>query len=162
RANSGAVEWSKIQGGIRTFTDKPLLALDGIARGPLGEMLHIVNASPIGGWIGRSLATATATGAAELKLALGVPLTAISTTTVKGSLALPGNDGRVLAETPLLANAKGRVDFTQKGFAVVGASARVLGGEATFEGGMQADDSIRFSGQGVATVDALRHAPELG
>ncbi|HUP06141.1 MAG TPA: YhdP family protein [Caldimonas sp.] len=161
-ANSGAVEWSKIEGGIRSVTDKPLLALDGAARGPLGEMLRIVNATPIGGWIGRSLATATATGNAELKLALGVPLGAVSTTTVKGALALSGSDVRVAADTPLLANAKGRVEFTQKGFAVVGASARVLGGDATFEGGTQADDSIRFSGQGTASAEGLRRAPELG
>jgi uncharacterized protein (TIGR02099 family) len=162
RAASGAVEWSQVQGGIRNFGDKPALNLDGMARGPLAEMVRIVNTTPIGGWIGRSLAASTASGPAELGLALAIPLSQVSATTVKGSLALLGNDVRMMSDTPLLANAKGRVDFTQKGFAVVGASARVFGGDATFEGGMQADDTIRFSGGGIATVEGLRRATELG
>jgi uncharacterized protein (TIGR02099 family) len=162
RAASGAVDWSQVQGGIRNFGDKPMLTLDGTARGPLADMLRIVNSTPIGGWIGHSLAASTASGPAELKLALGIPLSQVSATTVKGSLALPGNDLRVMTDTPVLANAKGRVDFTQKGFAVLGASARVLGGDAAFEGGTQADDTIRFSGGGTATADGLRRATELG
>ena len=40
--------------------------------------------------------------------------------------------------------------------------ARVLGGDASFEGGSQRDGSLRFTGQGMATVEALRRAPELG
>jgi uncharacterized protein (TIGR02099 family) len=162
RATSGTVEWSKVQGGIKNLMEHPVLALDGTARGPLPEMLRIVNTTPIGGWIGRALATSTATGPADLKLGLAIPLSAASTTTVKGSVALAGNDVRLAPDMPLLANAKGRVDFTQKGFTVVGASARVLGGDASFEGGTQADDSIRFSAQGTATSEALRRATELG
>jgi hypothetical protein len=42
------------------------------------------------------------------------------------------------ADTPLLAAAKGRVDFSQRGFIVSGASARALGGEIAFEGGSSA------------------------
>jgi uncharacterized protein (TIGR02099 family) len=162
RAQLGAVEWTRVQGVIRNLDESPVLALEANARGPLAEMVKVVNATPIGGWIGKSLATAAATGPADLKLTLGIPLTAVSTTSVKGSLSLPGNDVRISADTPLLAAAKGRVDFTQKGFAVVGASARVLGGEASFEGGTQSDDSIRFAGQGTATAEGLRRATELG
>ena len=66
------------------------------------------------------------------------------------------------AASPLLAGAKARVDFSQQGFAIAGGSARVLGGEATFEGGNQPDGSLRVTAQGVASAEALRRAPELG
>ena len=161
-AQLGAVEWTRVQGSIPNLAERPVLTLEASARGPLAEMLKVVNSTPIGGWIGKSLGTATATGPAELKLALGIPLTAVSTTGVKGSIALAGNDVRITADSPLLAAAKGRIDFTQKGFAVVGASARVLGGDATFDGGSQSDDGIRFIGQGSATAEGLRRATELG
>ena len=112
------------------------------------------------------VAAALATGAAELKLALNVPLSRPADTVVKGSLALAGNDIRMTADTPLLAAAKGRVDFSQRGFVVSGASARALGGEIAFEGGSSAGlsggDSQRFSGRGTVTAEALRQAPELG
>ncbi|MGH8797242.1 MAG: YhdP family protein, partial [Caldimonas sp.] len=162
QARIGAVEWTGVQGTISNLADHPVLALDATAHGPLAEMLKVVNATPIGGWIGKSLATASATGPAELKLGLGVPLAAVGTTRVNGSVVLAGNDLRLSADTPLLGAAKGRVDFTQKGFTVVGATARVLGGDASFGGGTQGDDSIRFSAQGSASAEGLRRAVELG
>src|SRR6185503_19516893 len=73
-----------------------------------------------------------------------------------------GNDVRISPDTPLLGAARARVDFTHKGFSVPAATARVLGGDASFEGGSQPDGALRFSGQGVATADGLRRAPELG
>jgi uncharacterized protein (TIGR02099 family) len=162
RAQIGAVEWTKVQGGIPNLSERPQLNLDATARGPLAEMLKIVNTTPIDAWIGHALAGATASGAADLRLTLGIPLGAVAETTLKGSVGLTGNDVRIGADLPLLGAAKGRVDFTQKGFTVVGATARVLGGDAAFEGGSQADDSIRFNGQGVASAEGLRRAAELG
>ena len=162
RAAIGAIEWGPVSGQIPNLGEKPVVSLDATAKGPLAEMVKVVNTTPIGGWIAKSLAGTTATGPAELKLALDIPLAAVSTTTVKGSIALPGNDIRISPGTPLLASSKGRVDFTQKGFAVVGATARVFGGDAAFDGGTQPDDSVHFSGQGSATAEALRRAVELG
>jgi uncharacterized protein (TIGR02099 family) len=162
RAALGSIEWGPVSGQIPNLGERPVVALEATAKGPLAEMVKVVNATPIGGWISKSLAGTSATGPAELKLALDVPLSAVSTTTVKGSVALPGNDIRISPDTPLLASAKGRVDFTQKGFAVVGATARVFGGDAAFDGGTQPDASVRFSGQGSATAEALRRAAELG
>src|SRR4029453_18977494 len=73
RAVSGAVEWSKVQGGIRNLMEQPVLTLDGTTRGPVAEMLRIVNTTPIGGWIGRALAASTATGPAPPQPAPPVP-----------------------------------------------------------------------------------------
>ncbi len=155
------VELTKVNGGIRDLAH-PALRLDGQARGPLGDMLRYVNSSPVAGWTGQALREASMGGNAELKLALELPLDDLERSTVQGSVLLAGNDVRLLPGTPLLANAKGRVGFTHKGLSVTGGSARVLGGEASFEGGTQADGSLRLSGQGVASADGLRRAGELG
>ena len=82
-------------------------------------------------------------------------------TKVKGSLALAGNDVRMTPDTPLLGAAKARIDFTQSAFTVAAGSARVLGGDMSFEGGSQGD-SQRFTAQGTVTAEALRNAAELG
>lgn len=156
------VELSRVQGGIRNLADQPILALEGQARGPLADMLQFVNKSPVGGWTGRALAQASGSGQADLKLALSVPLADVEASTVKGSVALPGNDLRISPDTPLLGGAKGRIDFTHKSVTLAGTSARILGGDATFGGGTQADGSIRFRGQGTVTAEGLRRATEMG
>ena len=162
RAQLGPIEWTKVQGGIKNLAEHSVLTLDAAARGPLNEMVKVVNGTPIGGWIDKVLEKTTATGPADFRMALSVPLAKADDTTVKGSVVLAGNDLRISPDTPLLAAAKGRVDFTQKGFGVVGASARVYGGDASFEGGSQSDGSVRFTGQGTLSADGLRRAGELG
>ncbi len=162
RAQVGNLEWSGVQGAIRNLDADPLLALDANARGPLSEMLRVVNTTPVGGWIGKALDASTATGSADLALGLNLPLKHLDTSAVKGSVLLAGNDVRITPTSPLLGAAKGRVDFTHKGFAVLGASARLYGGDASFEGGTQADGTVRFNGQGTASADGLKRATELG
>lgn len=156
------VDLTRVNGGIRNLAEKSTLVIDGQARGPLQDMLRYVNASPVGGWMNKALADASATGAADLKLALNVPLFNADNATVKGSVTLAGNDVRFTTDTPLLANARAKVDFTQKGFSLSGGAARVLGGDASFDGGRQPDGSLRFTGQGTVTADGLRRAAELG
>ncbi len=161
QARLWGVELSKVNGGFHDLR-KPVLKIDGEARGPLSDMLRYVNSSPVGGWTGNALRDATASGAAELKLALELPIAELERSTVQGTVLLAGNDVRLTRETPLLAAAKARISFSQKGFTVAGATARVMGGEATFDGGTQQDGGLRFNGQGVATAEALRGAGELG
>ncbi len=162
RAQLGAVAFSAVQGGIRNLAERPVLAIDGVAKGPLTDMLRFVNTTPVGGWTGQALARATATGSTELKLGLSLPLLDLDASTVKGSLALAGNDLRITPDTPLLAATRARIDFTHKGLTVTGASARLLGGEASFDGSTQPDGSLRFAGQGTASAEGLRRATELG
>ena len=156
------VDLHGVDASVRDFGREPLLQIDGQARGPLADMLRYVNASPVGENLGGSLAHATASGNAELRLALQLPLSDLEQSTVKGSLQLAGNDVRLRPDAPMLATAKGRVDFSRKGVQIVGASARALGGEVTFDGGTQPDGTVRLAGQGTASADGLRRAGELG
>ncbi|WP_418318281.1 YhdP family protein [Piscinibacter sakaiensis] len=162
QARIGNVRLNRLQARIASFSDAPTLLIDGRAKGPAAEMLKFVNATPVGEWLDHSLAQATIGGEGDLGLALTIPLGDGAKTTVKGSLTLAGNDVRLRPDTLPLANARGRVDFSERGFQVVGASARLLGGEASFEGGSQPDGSLRFSGGGTASAEGLRRASELG
>ena len=162
RARLGGIELSGIQGGIANLVDGATLDIRGTGRGPLNEALRFVHATPLGLWTGQALREANGTGVADLSLALNIPLQAVARTTVKGSVTLNGNDLRIRPDVPLLAGARGRVDFSHKGFSIVGGSARALGGETALEGGTQADGSIRLVAQGVASADGLRRASELG
>ncbi|MEO6033094.1 MAG: YhdP family protein [Burkholderiaceae bacterium] len=162
RARAGAVEWSKVQGSIRNLAEDSTLNLEAAGRGPLVEMLRIVNTTPIGSWIDGALDASTATGTADLTLKLGVPLADVEATRAKGSLSLANNDLRITPASPLLAGVVGRVDFSDQGFAVVGARARVLGGEVSFEGGMQGAGPARFTGQGTLSAGGLKRAAESG
>lgn len=162
RAQLAGVAISQVNGGFRNLANQPVLALDGVARGPLADMLRFVNATPVGQWTGGALSRATASGNAELKLGLSLPLAELSASTVKGSLALAGNDVRMTPDTPMMAGARARIEFTHKGVTVTGATARMLGGDASFDGSTQPDGSLRFSGQGTASAEGLRRATELG
>lgn len=156
------VELRGIQGGVRDFLNQPVLEIEGQGRGPLADIVRYVNVSPVGQWIGPALAQAQTQGAADLRLALSLPLIDLPHSTVKGSVQLAGNEIRLRPDTPLLTAARGRVEFSHKGLQIVGATARALGGEAAIDGGTQADGSLRFSASGSASAEGLRKAPELG
>ena len=126
-------------------------------------MLRYVNATPIGRWTGTRAGDRQRQRQRRPQAgALRFRSTIRADTRVKGSVALGGNDVRMTPDTPLLAAAKARIDFTQSGFTVVGGSARVLGGDMSFEGGIAGRRTCASSAQGTATAEALRHAAELG
>jgi len=137
------------------------------ARGPLADMLAIVRGSPINALTGQALAQASATGPADLKLRLNLPIANIDKSKVQGSVTLAGNDVQLAPDTPLLGRARGVVGFSDTGFSIAGGQARVLGGDLKFEGGAQppavlgTEPTLLFRGQGVVTAEGLRQAREL-
>ncbi len=161
RARLWGVELHDVNGGIRDLTGQAVLEIGGQVRGPAADLLRYVNTTPVGGWLDGALAQASIAGQADLKLALQIPLDHTDRSTVKGSVQLHGGDLRLRPDTPVLAAAHGRIDFTQRGVQLAGAGARLLGGEAQIEGGSQADGSLRFTATGTAGAEALRRAPEL-
>lgn len=141
------------------------------ARGPLGEMLAIVNTSPLAGMTGQALAQASATGTADLKLRLALPISTIDKSKVQGSVTLAGNDVQITPQSPMLGKARGVVGFTETGFSVTGGQARMLGGDVRLEGGSRAiaavgpapaEAAIVLRAQGTFTAEGLRQASELG
>jgi uncharacterized protein (TIGR02099 family) len=163
RGRVHGVELSGVNGGIANMIDEqPRLAIGGNARGPLADLLRYVNESPVGGWLGGALADARVTGAGELQLTLDLPLADLERSEVRGRVTLAGNDVRLTQATPLFGNTKAQVNFTRSSFTLSNGSARVLGGDASFEGARAADGALRFSGRGIATAEGLKRAAEFG
>ncbi|RQO54724.1 TIGR02099 family protein [Paucibacter sp. KBW04] len=158
RAQVLGYEVSGVNGSIKDLAHARVLELEGQGRGPAAELLRYLHLTPIEGWTGGVLAQAQATGPASLKLALKLPLLALEKVEVKGQVGLSGNDLRVRPEIPLLANARGRVEFDQKSVHVVGAQARALGGDLTVEGGTLPGGAMSFTMQGLATAEGLRRS----
>jgi len=161
QARLWGVELTRVNGTISDLA-RPVLRIDGQTHGPLADLLRYVNTTPIGDWIHNALREASASGNAEMQLALELPLDAPAAAMVRGHLLLEGNDVRFGPTLPLLGRARARVDFNQAGVSIAGGRARVLGGDASFDGGAQPDGTHRFNGQGVASAEGLRRAPELG
>ena len=162
QATAQGVKLTGVHGGIKRLDERPVLVLEGAGRGGVADMLRFVNASPVGGWIGHALAQSTATGQADLALTLTVPLAQPPATTVRGSVALAASDFRLRPGTPTLSGARGRIDFSQQGFSIVGGAGKLLGGDLTIDGGLQPDGSMRFAAQGTMTADGLRRSGDAG
>nr|WP_316641601.1 YhdP family protein [uncultured Roseateles sp.] len=162
RARIFGVELAGVKGGISDLSHNAVLVLDGTGRGPLNDLLRFVRSSPVADWTGQGLTLATGGGNAELSLGLQIPLADSLKSTVKGTVQLLANDLRLRPDVPQMTNVKGRINFTQKGVTVQGATLRTLGGDASLEGGSTPDGNLRFTAQGTASADGLRRASELG
>ncbi len=141
------------------------LVVSAHAQGPASELLGFVRRSPLNAMTGEALAQAQMGGPAQGQFRLQVPLFAVSSTRVNGTVQFTGNDVRITPDAPLLGRATGTLAFSEKGFAISGAQARLYGGEVRFEGGMAPDPRgaprIQFRGQGTASAEGLREA-DLG
>jgi len=142
-------------------------------KGPLNEALSFVNTSPLATMTGNALGKTVASGPADYNFRLNLPLNNIDKTKVQGSVTLPGNDVQFLPETPQLSRLKGVVSFTETGFNVASAQARMLGGDVRFEGGMkppvrtaaagaELEAGTVFRAQGTVTAEGIRQAKDIG
>jgi len=140
----------------------PMLKVDAQARGPLGELLKV--GAPLVGEVGTILADMRATGSADYKLHLDLPLASLDKSRLQASVVLADNDLQLASAAPALTQARGTLSFTEAGFSLAGVQARALGGA------LRIDGSGRFSGatpeldlrvQGNATADGLRAAREV-
>jgi uncharacterized protein (TIGR02099 family) len=143
-------------------------------KGALAEGLGIVSGSPLAAMTSQALSRAVASGAADIKLKLVLPIAHIDQSLVQGSVTLNNNDLHLVPAAPKMTRARGVVNFSETGFSLVGAQARMLGGDVRLEGGSTpvtatkaangardvAPIVIRASGN--ASADGLRQARELG
>jgi uncharacterized protein (TIGR02099 family) len=161
-AGAPGVRLSQGQVGIADLVHEPLLEVSAQAQGPANEALGFVQQSPLNAMTGQALARARVGGAAQVGFSLTVPLLNARATQVGGTVRLEGNDLQISPDSPLLGRASGTLTFSETGFAVKAAQARLYGGDMRFEGGMQPDAAgsakVQFRGQGVASAEGLRDA----
>nr|MDP2191103.1 YhdP family protein [Rhodoferax sp.] len=177
RARMGAtsgLQLSKVEALIPDLSHATV-TVNAEARGALGEVLGIVNGAPVGAMIGRVLSKAAATGSADYKLKLTLPIATLDKSTVQGSVTLSGNDIQIVPGTPKLTQSRGVVSFSENGFSITGGQARMLGGEARLEGGSMALSgasaasnasrtaaSMVIRASGTVSAEGLQQAKELG
>lgn len=144
-------------------------------KGPLGEALGFVNTSPLGSMMDQALAKTVATGVADYKVQLTLPVHTIDKSRVQGSVTLPGNDVLFAPDTPQLTRLRGVVAFTEGGFSINGGQARMLGGDVRLEGGSRTagaprppalaaefpDASVVIRAQGTLSAEGVRQAREI-
>jgi len=178
KINRGLVGGTGLQVGkaeaqVTRLYDASQVNVTAEAKGPLPDLLTVVNTSPLGPLMDKALAQTTATGVADYKLKLGFPVSDVNKATVQGSIVLSGNDLQIIPDTPKFSRARGTINFTESGFSLAGAQARALGGDIKVEGGLSfvaapatapaartAPNQLRFSG--TATAEGLRQSRELG
>ena len=180
KAASGTVQGapglriSKAEAVIDSLYHGATVSVSAQAQGPLADMLGFVNGSPLNALMGKPLERATASGPADYKFKLALPIAAADKATVRGTIALGGNDLQITPDTPRLSRARGIISFSETGFSLAGAQARALGGDVRIDGGMGGQGAVnplvgsktpaptQLRLQGTATAEGLRQARELG
>ena len=142
--------------------------VNGELRGTVPEVLDLIRSTPVSGFTSQVLDRASGNGAAEVKLALSVPLDELDRTRVQGGVLLSNAALQVSADAPPLSRLRGTINFSESGFSLAGVQARMYGGDARIEGGSRSvpasstEAPIWFRAQGVASAEGLRQAHELG
>ncbi len=170
----------KAEGQIPDLLHSPTVMISGDAKGLMSSMLALVNDSPLRLLSAGALSEMTASGQGELKLKLNIPLGAFNRTAIQGNVAFTDSDVQVSAKAPALTQAKGVVNFNERGFQIPNLQARIYGGDVAIQGGSpnfgKADASSSagslgkagvFSGvvlqaKGNLNAEALRQAKDLG
>jgi uncharacterized protein (TIGR02099 family) len=171
RARMGAnasLQVSKVEAVIPDLKHA-VVAVNAEVRGPLNEALGIVNGSPLGEMTGRALGRAVASGSADYRFKLSLPIASIEKSLVQGSVTLAGNEVQISPDSPRMTRARSVVNFSDHDFSIVGAQATMLGGEVRMEGGSVSASAARGNGlavqiraNGTVSAEGLRQARELG
>ncbi|WP_076999865.1 YhdP family protein [Variovorax sp. KK3] len=140
----------------------PLLKVEAQAKGPLAELLRA--GGPLTGEAAPTLARARATGNADYRLRLELPLSAMDKSKVQASIAFADNELQFLPEAPALTQTRGILNLSESGFSLAGVQARALGGAFRLEGSGRygtAATELNFRAQGNASAEGLRAAREV-
>jgi uncharacterized protein (TIGR02099 family) len=156
---------------IADMANAPMLTVSAENKGPAAQVLTLVQKSPLDALLSGALHQTQATGNVQTRFKLTVPLLSPKATKVQGAVVLAGNDVRMTPEAPLLEKLQGSVQFSETGFSLSGAQARMLGGPVRIEGGMRPnpsasgapsnDVSLQLRAQGQVTAEGLRQAKEI-
>ncbi|MDD0839390.1 YhdP family protein [Curvibacter sp. HBC61] len=152
---------------------RTVVGVDANVKGPLPEVVALINGSPLSRLTHQALSQATATGGSEVKLKLSLPISQIDRSKVQGILTFTGNnDLRISPQAPALSRLRGQLAFSETGFQLNNVQGRALGGDLRLDGGMRpapsagpgaaGEPQVQIRATGVASAEGLRQAAELG
>jgi uncharacterized protein (TIGR02099 family) len=165
-AGAPDVRWQKVEAHIPNLA-QAVVNVTGEAQGPFQQVLNMVAKSALNDLTGGVLSKSEATGDANYKLALSLPIDKLANTKVEGSVAFADNALQVIPGTPVLKRTRGALQFSEQGFQLKSVQAQLLGGDATLDGGLsfvaKAEQSpLQLKIKGYLTAEGLRQARELG
>lgn len=161
------VTLSHLKASIPDLRQNATLSVSADLQGPATHVLRAIQTSAVDALLEQALTQAKASGNLQGQLALQIPLLNPRATQVQGKVVLGGNDLTLSSAMPTLERTQGTVQFTEKGFALQGMQARLLGGTSRFEGGLRSgpvpagETPLWIRAQGVVTADGLRNARAL-
>jgi uncharacterized protein (TIGR02099 family) len=165
-AGAPQVTWQKVVASIPKL-DQPVVSVTGEARGPVAQVLDMVAQSALNDLTGTVLSHSQASGDANFKLALTLPIDQLNKSKVQGSVVFADNVLQIIPGTPVLNRTRGTLQFSEQGFELKAVQAQLLGGDATLDGGLsfvasEGQSPLQLKIRGDLTADGLRQARELG
>ena len=170
-AGTADLQFSKAEAKLTQLYGNAALSVNAEARGALSTVLKMVNSSPLADLTGQFLRNSTASGSADYRLKLALPLMEPERASIQGQINFDGNDLQVMPEIPRMTQVRGKLAFTESGFTVNALQGRALGGDVRLRGGLNfqearppvvragANDVLRI--QGTVSAEGLRQAQEL-
>jgi len=143
----------------------PVVEVQARMEGPLTDALGTVRTSPLSGFTHHALDDAKGLGSTSVQFALKLPLLKLRDTTVKGQVQLRGNDLTLAPDAPTLRQTRGTVEFSEQGFQINQATAKLFSGELQFGGGLKGvgpSAVLSLQGKGNATAEGLQAETTLG
>jgi len=146
------------------FHDDEVLEVSGEAESATSDFLRFIAQSPADALLDGATRQMEAQGRGRLSLRLVLPLRHMVDTTLAGTYQFIGNRLALDPDVPPLEAVNGRLEFTETGIRVNGATAQVFGGPATINLASQRDGTVRAGVAGRATAELLRRElpPVLG
>lgn len=135
-----------------------VLEIDGVATGPMQDVLRYVKDSPVAHWIGNVTEDTKAAGDARLQLKLQLPLHHIVEAKADGNLQFINNDIALLPGLPTVYRTNGKLEFNERGFSLNAIKGLFLNEPVAVTGGTQRDGSTQVKVDGTLTADGLRQA----
>ncbi|WP_353139318.1 YhdP family protein [Limnohabitans sp.] len=165
-AGAPQLTWQKVVATIPKL-DAPVVSVTGEAQGPMTQMLEVIAKSTLNDLTGAVLSKSQATGDANYKLALTLPIDQLTKSKVQGSVVFADNGLQVMPGTPVLNRMRGTLQFSEQGFQLKSLQAQLLGGDAVLEGGLSiavkdGQSPLQLKIRGNLTAEGLRQARELG
>ncbi len=165
-AGAPKVTWQKVEANIPKL-DQPVVSVTGEARGPVAQVLDMVAKSALNDLTGTVLSKSQASGDANFKLALTLPIDQLHKSKVQGRVVFADNALQVIPGTPVLNRTRGTLQFSEQGFELKAVQAQLLGGDATLDGGLsfvavEGQSPLQLKIRGDLTAEGLRQARELG
>lgn len=137
---------------IPDLSEAQHVLVDGKAEGQTSGFLKFVQASPVRESTQGFLDDLQATGSGSLDLKLDIPIENTDQSKVQGRYRFTGNRLNFGGSIPILAQATGRVDFSETALKISEATARALGGTVRLSGANDSTGSLKLDVSGDAQL----------